>query len=338
MNPIKNASLKKYNTFGFDVQCSHLIEIHNETDLLELYAEDFFDNHFRVIGGGSNILLTRNYSGGILLNRLMGHWMESEDEHSIDITFGAGENWHQTVLHCVKNNWGGLENLSLIPGCVGASPIQNIGAYGIEVKDKIVSVRVFDTTSGEFVILSNEDCRFGYRDSIFKRAEYKHLIVTSVTFHLSKINHELKLNYGDIQHELKQQNVSQPTIADVSNAVIAIRRSKLPDPAVLGNSGSFFKNPVVEMDIFKAAQLKYPEIKWFPVDETHVKVAAGWLIETAGWKGFKKGNVGVHEKQALVLVHFGGGKGEEISSLAREIQTDIHDKFGIVLEFEVNIW
>jgi UDP-N-acetylmuramate dehydrogenase len=338
VNPIKNASLKKYNTFGFDAQCSHLIEITNETDLLELYAEGFFENPFRVIGGGSNILLTRNYSGAIILNRLMGQWMETDDEEFIEMSFGAGENWHQTVQHCVKHNWGGIENLSLIPGCVGASPIQNIGAYGEEVKDRIVTVRVFDTTSGEFVILSNEDCRFGYRDSIFKHPEYKNLIVTSVTFRLSKVNHELKLNYGDIQTELAKQGITDPKISDISNAVIAIRRSKLPDPAVLGNSGSFFKNPVVDMDTFKAAQAKYPEIKYFPIDDSQVKVAAGWLIETAGWKGFKKGHVGVHEKQALVLVHFGGGKGEEISSLAREIQSDIHEKFGIVLEFEVNIW
>jgi UDP-N-acetylmuramate dehydrogenase len=332
-----NTSLLPYNTFGFDVQGYELIKIENKEQLEKLYAEDFFKSPFRVISGGSNLLLTQNIQEPILLVRIPGIEKIQETDEFVCIEFGAGENWHQCVLYCVDNEWHGIENMSLIPGCIGAAPIQNIGAYGTELKDVFESLKAFNIETGNIENFNLDQCQFGYRDSYFKQQGKGKYIITSVVLRLSKIA-KINTQYGDIQNTLNQKNILNPTIKDVSNAVIEIRKSKLPDPAILGNSGSFFKNPVIEKSLAEKIQSNHPDLKIFPASESMVKIPAAWLIEKSGWKGHKRSHVGVHEKQALVLVHYGGGTGAEIQQLATEIQTDVANKFGVHLEFEVNIW
>ncbi len=336
MIKLENVSLKPFNTFGFDVQASALIEIQNEQDLIDLFQEGAFNQPFKIIGGGSNVLLTQNVAEPVFVNKITKREILSENEQEVTINFGGGEVWHQAVIYCVDNGWGGLENLSLIPGSVGAAPIQNIGAYGVEIKDTFQSLKAFNIKTGEFRRFLNADCRFGYRDSYFKQHPGE-WIICEVAFTLSK-NPATNSSYGDIQQILTERSITSPKIKDISDAVISIRTSKLPDPKDLGNSGSFFKNPVISKMQLIEIQKEYPNIKSFPVDELHVKIAAGWLIETAGWKGHTEGNVGVHKKQALVLVHYGGGTGTEVRDLAKKIQHDIYNKFAIHLEFEVNIW
>ena len=289
-----------------------------------------------VLGGGSNILLTKAFDGiTIRISNKGIEVLETNDEHVV-LRVAAGENWHSFVEHCLENNFFGLENLSLIPGSVGAAPMQNIGAYGVEVGSTIVSVQYFDRQKEQFEHISAEDCKFSYRESIFKNTLKNSAIIWTVDFKLSR-HAKPATGYGDIAALLAKQGISNPTPADVSRAVIEIRRSKLPDPAVLGNAGSFFKNPVISSADFEILKKECPEIPSYPAPDGLVKVPAGWLIEKAGWKGYRTANCGVHERQALVLVNHGSAKGSDILNLAWEIIEDVRQKFGIQLHPEVNI-
>lgn len=331
-------SLTQYNTFGIDAMAHCFTEIASMPALLEAieYAKEE-QKTIRVLGGGSNILLTKNAEDFILHNAFVGIEVGEETEDIIVLKIGAGENWHQTVLYCVENGFGGLENLSLIPGNVGASPIQNIGAYGVEVKDRIVNVEAVDLQTGEVKVFANAECKFAYRDSIFKSQFPGKYFIKSVSFRLDKTNHELLTHYGAIAQELEKMEVNTPSIKDLSDAVIAIRQSKLPDPKKLGNSGSFFKNPIVSKSVADTLLANYPEAPNYPTGE-NVKLAAGWLIEQCGWKGKVVGNCGVHAKQALVLVNYGGATGKEIYDLSTSVLASVKAKFGIDLEREVNVW
>ncbi len=335
--PQSPVSLKKFNTFGFDVNCHELHTVTQISELIELYENGLFRQHPKIISGGSNLLLTEELNVPVILNRIKGIRVSEETEEHIVIYFGAGESWHESVLYAVEHNWGGIENLSLIPGCIGAAPIQNIGAYGVELKDVFHELQALDLQTGTFKVFDQEACKFGYRESVFKNVYKNRYFITEVALKLSK-KPQIHTQYGDIQSVLDQLGTQIPTIADVSRAVIKIRQSKLPDPAEIGNSGSFFKNPVIPAEQASSLQAAYPSLKVFPQNEKEAKIPAAWLIEQAGWKGFRRGEVGVHEKQALVLVHYGGGKGTQIKQLASDIQQDIQEKFNITLEFEVNIW
>jgi len=334
----QNQSLKSFNTFGFDVVALQYLPIESPEDLPVLFqAESFKKQPFGILGGGSNITFTQDFQGLLLHNKILGKKIIDQSNDTILVEFGGGENWHETVLYTLENGWGGLENLSLIPGTVGACPIQNIGAYGVEIKDCFHSLTAFHIPSGEFHVLNKEACGFGYRDSVFKREKKGQYFITAVQFRLST-HPEIRTQYGDIQATLDGWGIAEPSIRDISNAVIHIRQSKLPNPAEIGNCGSFFKNPVVSSDIIPALLAQYPDLKTFPAGEGFTKVPAGWLIEKGGWKGYRRDNIGVHAKQALVLVNYGGGTGAQIIALAKEIQADIFQKFGIELEMEVNAW
>lgn len=328
--------LTTYNTFGIKVfaeEFSRFDSVETLHDILSQHTQ----KPLLILGGGSNILFTKDFDGLVLRNEIMGKTIVSENEDDVLVKVGAGENWHQFVVYCIENNWGGIENLSLIPGNVGASPMQNIGAYGIEIKDVFHELEAYHIPTGELKVFSHEECAFGYRESVFKRALKGQYVIVNVTFKLQKRNHILKTSYGDIEGELKAKNITSPTIRDVSNAVIAIRQSKLPDPKEIGNAGSFFKNPVVEKTIVENIKKTYPNVPSYPVDDNHVKLPAGWLIDTAGWKGKRIGNHGVHAKQALVLVNYSDAKGQQIYDLSTAILQDIYDRFGVELEREVNI-
>lgn len=333
----QNTSLLPYNTFGFDVLCNELIRIERLEDLNKLYIEGFFNNPYKIISGGSNLLLTSKINAPVLLIRLPKIEIIKETDEFVWVEFGAGENWHNCVLYCVQNQWYGIENMSLIPGCIGAAPIQNIGAYGTELKDVFDRLTAFNIQTGKFEEFQLEQCNFGYRDSYFKQEGVGKYIICSVTLKLSKI-YKINTQYGDIQLILEQKNISNPSLKDVSDAVIEIRKSKLPDPNNIGNSGSFFKNPVIEKSLAETIQKNHPDLKTFYVTDDLVKIPAAFLIEKAGWKGVRRNQIGVHEKQALVLVHYGGGHGSEIQTLASDIKQDVYNKFGVQLEFEVNIW
>lgn len=330
-------SLKSKNTFGFPVIAEECVSIKDVRELIELQKTGFFTQEVRIIGGGSNILITKSAIPRVLLNKIEGIDIIEENQDFVTVNFGSGIKWHDAVLYCVERNWGGIENLSLIPGSIGAAPIQNIGAYGVELKDTFHSLQALNLKSGDVVKFNNEECRFGYRDSIFKNEHKGEYLITSVALRLSK-KPEINTSYGDIRKVLNEKKIENPSIRDVSNAVIDIRSSKLPNPELIGNSGSFFKNPVISDAQFSELKFTHPDIKGYTVNESHTKVPAGWLIEKAGWKGYRDGNIGVHAKQALVLVHYGGSHGEKIRELAERIQTDVRQKFGISLEFEVNIW
>ncbi|PQJ81409.1 UDP-N-acetylmuramate dehydrogenase [Polaribacter glomeratus] len=334
MNIRNNISLKNYNTFGISVNAKRFISVNSVYQLQQLLKieKDIF-----LISGGSNMLLTKDIENLVVHIDIKGISIDKEDDSSVYITVNSGENWHELVLWCVSNNYGGVENLSLIPGNVGTCPIQNIGAYGIEVKDTISKVEALEIETGKLISFSNVECNFGYRNSIFKNEVKGKYIITSVSFKLTKDAHQLNTSYGAIDVELASKNIKNPTLKDVSNAVIAIRKSKLPDPKELGNSGSFFKNPVVSKAQFIEVQKEYTTIPSYSVSDTEIKIPAGWLIEQAGFKGKRFGNCGVHEKQALVLVNYGNATGSEIYELAKKIQNTILHKFGIILEIEVNV-
>ncbi|WP_075340666.1 UDP-N-acetylmuramate dehydrogenase [Tenacibaculum agarivorans] len=334
MNIQKNISLKKYNTFGIDVNAKRFIAIDSLYALKELLQKE---KELFLISGGSNMLLTQDIEKLVVHLNLKGISIDQENENNVYLTVNAGENWHDFVLWCIDQNFGGIENLSLIPGNVGTCPIQNIGAYGVEVKDVITKVEALEIESGKLVSFSNEDCYFGYRDSIFKRHAKGKYILTSVSFKLTKGKHQLNTSYGAIEKELASNEITKPSIKDVSDAVIAIRQSKLPDPKEIGNSGSFFKNPVISKVHFNDLQKKFPTIPSYPVSENEIKVPAGWLIEQSGFKGKRFGEYGVHEKQALVLVNYGNASGEDIYKLAQKIQQTIKENFDINLEIEVNV-
>ncbi|WP_295334383.1 UDP-N-acetylmuramate dehydrogenase [Flavobacterium sp.] len=331
-----NFSLKSFNTFGIEAKAKNFVAVHSLDELKTVLAEHAAEPKF-ILGGGSNMLLTQDIEALVIHIDLKGKRILKEDDDFVWVESMAGENWHEFVLWTIDQNFGGLENMSLIPGNVGTTPVQNIGAYGTEIKDTFVSCDTMKIDNQSMRTFSKEDCRFGYRESIFKQEAKNQYIITSVVFKLTKRNHKINTSYGDITKELALQNVTVPTLKDVSNAVIAIRQSKLPDPKVLGNSGSFFKNPVISRSHFEKVQAQFPEIKFFDVSPTEVKVPAGWLIEQAGYKGFRKGDAGVHKNQALVLVNYGSATGQEILALSREVQQAVFNKYSIAIEAEVNV-
>jgi UDP-N-acetylmuramate dehydrogenase len=330
----ENISLKAYNTFGIDVNAKRFIRVISVYQLQQLLKveKDVF-----LISGGSNMLLTKDIDKLVVHIDIRGISIDKEDDNFVYLTVNAGENWHEFVLYCVAQNYGGLENLSLIPGNVGTCPIQNIGAYGVEVKDTITKLEAINIETTKLHTFSNDDCNFGYRNSIFKNKVKGEFVITSVAFKLTKQNHNLNTSYGAIETELSSKNIINPSLKDISNAVIAIRQTKLPDPKEIGNSGSFFKNPVITKSAFINLQKEYPNIPSYAISENEVKVPAGWLIETAGFKGKRFGDYGVHEKQALVLVNYNNASGKDIYTLAEEIQKHILNQFKIDLEIEVNI-
>jgi UDP-N-acetylmuramate dehydrogenase len=331
-----NFSLKKFNTFGIEAKARRFVAAQSVSELKSILKENRDDRKF-ILGGGSNMLLTQDIDALVIHVDLKGKEIIKEDDDFVWIACQAGENWHEFVLWTLSQNYGGLENMSLIPGNVGTTPIQNIGAYGAEVKDTLVSCEAIQIHSLEMKTFSNEDCHFGYRESIFKQEAKDQYIITSVLFKLTKRNHKISTAYGDIQSELAKNGIVTPTIQDVSHAVIAIRQSKLPDPKELGNSGSFFKNPIVLKSDFEKIHAKFPEMKYYEVSDSEVKVPAGWLIEQAGFKGKRFGDAGVHKNQALVLVNYGNATGQEILAVSKDIQRTVFEKFGIQIEAEVNI-
>jgi UDP-N-acetylmuramate dehydrogenase len=332
-----NISLKPFNTFGIDATASDFIEI-DSIETLQFVIDNFnlANRKTLVIGGGSNILLTKNFDGLVLKMSIKGIEKVNEDNDYVYLKAMAGETWHGFVMHCVANNYSGVENLSLIPGCVGAAPMQNIGAYGVEIKDTCHEVEAYNIETNEVKIFGNADCKFGYRESIFKHEAKGKYIISSVTFKLTK-QAKINVSYGAIQDVLKSKNIENPTIQDVSEAVIAIRESKLPNPKVLGNAGSFFKNPEVPTEEYLILKEKYPALVGYKTSETHTKLAAGWLIEQCGWKGKVVGNTGSHKDQALVLVNYGNATGNEIWKLAMQIQESVFEKFGVTIVPEVNL-
>jgi UDP-N-acetylmuramate dehydrogenase len=332
----KQFSLKNLNTFGIEAKAKLYAKI---TDI-EMLKKTILDNpneKLFILGGGSNMLLTQDISALVLHIDLKGIKITQEDDNHVWVTAQAGENWHEFVLWTLQHDLGGIENLSLIPGNVGTTPIQNIGAYGVEIKDMMESCTGIHIKTLETSIFSNQDCQFSYRESVFKNELKEQYIITDVTFKLTKRNHTLNTSYGAIEAELKAQNINIPTIQDVSNAVIAIRESKLPDPKKLGNSGSFFKNPIMHQNQFLEIQSKFPEMPHYHLENNMVKVPAGWLIEKAGFKGKKFGDAGIHKNQALVLVNYGNATGAEIWSVAQDIQKTILEMFNIPIEAEVNV-
>jgi UDP-N-acetylmuramate dehydrogenase len=331
-----NFSLKKYNTFGIEAKAKKFIAVHSIEDLNTILKEHQSEPKF-ILGGGSNMLLTQDIQALVIHIDLKGKKVLKEDDDFVWVESQAGENWHEFVLWTIDQNFGGLENMSLIPGNVGTTPVQNIGAYGTEIKDTFVSCEAMTIETQVMKTFTKEDCHFGYRESIFKNEVKNQYIITSVVFKLTKRNHKINTSYGDIIKELEKQNLTTPTLKDVSNAVIAIRQSKLPDPAALGNSGSFFKNPIVPKEQYEKAHALHPEMPHYVVSETEVKVPAGWLIEKAGFKGKRFGDAGIHKNQALVLVNYGNATGQEILAVSRDIQTTVLKEFGIAIEAEVNV-
>ncbi|MFN8348173.1 MAG: UDP-N-acetylmuramate dehydrogenase [Spirosomataceae bacterium] len=331
-----NVSLKSYNTFGIDVTTRYLVEVDSDQDIQTLLQlPDIQTLPKLILGGGSNLLLTQDFNGLVIKINIKGIDTVKEDQDHVWLRVGAGENWHEFVIYCVERGLGGIENLSLIPGTTGAAPMQNIGAYGVEIKDTFDRLEAVDMTTGTKRTFTNAECRFGYRDSVFKNEVKGQYIITYVQFRLDK-NPAFHTSYGDIQKTLEQMGVKELTIKAVSDAVIKIRRSKLPDPAEIGNAGSFFKNPEIPALQYESLKSEYPDIPGYVLNEDTVKVPAGWLIEQCGWKGKRFGNIGVHTRQALVLVNYGGGKGAEIKQLSEKIQTSVAERFGIQLHSEVN--
>jgi UDP-N-acetylmuramate dehydrogenase len=333
----QNISLKPYNTFCMDVTTDYYIEVKDEETLLELSNNNFLPANRPIIGGGSNILLTKHVAGAVLHNKIKGIEKDQEDDNYVWVTVGSGVVWHDFVMYAIANNWAGIENLALIPGTVGAAPIQNIGAYGVEVKDVIDHVTAWHWESKHFYPYYYNECAFGYRDSIFKHQLKDKVFITSVTFRLHK-KPSFNTTYGAIEEQLKKMDITEVSIGAIADAVIAIRSSKLPNPREIGNAGSFFKNPVISKELYDAIKASYPAIPSYPADEEHVKIPAGWLIEQCGWKGFRAGDAGVHEKQALVLVNYGHSTGKAIWELSDNILKTVKDKFHILLEREVQVW
>ncbi|MFN8428730.1 MAG: UDP-N-acetylmuramate dehydrogenase [Spirosomataceae bacterium] len=332
----ENISLKPYNTFGIDAKARFFISIDSVEKLKTVLSLEQFKSAKKLfIGGGSNLLLLNDFDGLVIKIEISGIDKVTETENGVILKAGAGVIWHDFVMYCVDNRFYGVENLSLIPGTVGAAPMQNIGAYGVEIKDVFESLEALNTSTLEVESFNLEKCRFGYRESIFKHEAKDKYVILNVSFNLQK-NGNLNLEYGAIKDTLSQMQISNPTLKEVSEAVISIRKSKLPDPAEIGNSGSFFKNPEIPKTQFEKLKEKYPNAPSYPVNENLVKVPAGWLIEQAGWKGHREGNVGVHTKQALVLVNYGGGTGIEIKALAEKIQKSVFEKYGIEINPEVN--
>ena len=338
----ENFSLKPYNTFSIEAKARIFASFFSVEDLEE-YIMMFSQHPILILGGGSNILLTKDYEGVVLKNEITGVDVQHEDEEHVYVKVGAGENWHQFVLHCIKHNWAGIENLSLIPGNVGASPIQNIGAYGVELDDVFWSLEAYHISERRIHTFTRTDCEFGYRDSIFKNRYKGEFVILSVTLQLRKkpIFHT---SYGAITEELEKMKVKDLSIQAISQAVINIRSSKLPDPKLIPNAGSFFKNPEVPVSQYEELKKKFPDIVAYPLTKLTVKLAAGWMIEQCGpdkigtsWKGYRKNDAGCHARQALVLVNYGNAKGSEIYDLSEQILKSVSKKFKVSLEREVNI-
>ena len=329
-----NKNLKEYNTFGISVK-AEMFAVFSSIEELKQILSFRNDKKLLVLGGGSNLLLTKDFEGLVIKNEIKRFEVIEESASEVIVESGAGENWHEFVLNCIDKGFGGIENLSLIPGSVGASPMQNIGAYGVEIKDVFESLSAFHIASGEIHYFDKTKCEFGYRESIFKNKVKGEYIILTVTFRLTK-NPTINSSYGAINEQLKVMGIENPTIQELSAAVIAIRQSKLPDPKIIGNAGSFFKNPTVEIALLEQIQKNYPDIPNYPALNGK-KLAAGWLIEKAGWKGRTLGNYGVHKLQALVLVNYGNCTGQEIFDLSSQIIQDVFEKFGVLLEREVNI-
>ncbi|MFC4222204.1 UDP-N-acetylmuramate dehydrogenase [Flagellimonas marina] len=336
MNIQENISLKHHNTFGIDVKARYFVEITGLAQLQKILELKAYPKKF-ILSGGSNMLLTKDIDALVMHINLKGISIVDENEDDVEIKVMAGENWHELVLWSLDKGYGGLENLSLIPGNTGTAPIQNIGAYGVELKDVFVSCSAMEIETGELVAFGHDACEFGYRDSIFKNEAKGKYIITSVNLKLTKKNHTLHTGYGSIELELREKGIVHPTIRDISNAVIAIRKSKLPDPKELGNSGSFFKNPIVSHKTYTKLIKKYPKLPSYEVEDGEYKIPAGWLIEQCGFKGKRFGDAGVHEKQALVLVNYGNATGAEIWKLAQHIQKEVDEQFKIKIQPEVNI-
>ncbi|WP_338761191.1 UDP-N-acetylmuramate dehydrogenase [Bernardetia sp. ABR2-2B] len=335
---LQNISLKPYNTFGIDCTAKSFVEVKTVEQLLNILEmvkaeQPKFPSIF-ILGGGSNVLFLKDFDGLIIKNSITGIEKVKENEKDITLYVSAGENWHNFVLFCLENNYGGVENLSLIPGTVGAAPMQNIGAYGVEIRNVVERVKVIDRKTNKQFWISNKQCQFGYRSSIFKHEAKDKYIIIGVEFRLTKENHVLNTSYGAIKDALENDT---PTIQEISKAIISIRESKLPNPKEIGNGGSFFKNPEILSNQFEKLKEEFPAIVGYPISDEITKVPAGWLIEKCGWKGKVVGNTGAHKNQALVLVNYGNAKGEEVWNLAKEIQQSVFNKFGIEIEPEINI-
>jgi UDP-N-acetylmuramate dehydrogenase len=336
MTIIHNISLKPFNTFGIDAKAKSFCNISSVEGLRDV-LRDQHSNPLFILGGGSNMLLTQDINALVLHINLKGIEVVSETENTVIVKVMAGENWHEFVLWCLQYNFGGIENLSLIPGNIGTAPIQNIGAYGVELKDVFLSCEAIHVKDQSLRRFSKTDCNFGYRESVFKQDLKGEYIITSVNLELTKVNHKLRIDYGAIKTELEASNIDKPKIQDVSNAVIAIRQSKLPDPKEIGNSGSFFKNPIISTAQFNKLEENFPAAPSYKISDKEVKVPAGWLIEKAGFKGKRFNDYGVHNKQALVLVNYGNASGKDIFELAKLIQKTVKRIFNIAIETEVNI-
>lgn len=333
----KNISLKSLNTFHIEVLAKYYTEILSRDDLQALQSEKIYrENRKLIIGGGSNLLLTENFDGLVVKNSIPGIELKKEDANYFYLVANAGVVWHQFVLFCVDHGYAGVENLSLIPGLVGAAPMQNIGAYGMELKNVCTAVEAVHISSGESVIFPASDCEFGYRESIFKNKYHDQFIITAVHFRLNKIP-VFNISYGDIKATLEEMKVFELSIKAISDAVIRIRSLKLPDPSQLGNAGSFFKNPTVNFEQCSRMLADYPLMPHYPQANGEVKIPAGWLIEQCGWKGKRIGNTGAHARQALVLVNYGGASGREIYNLAADIKSSVKEKFGVEISMEVNV-
>jgi UDP-N-acetylmuramate dehydrogenase len=337
LNIKANFNLKPYNTFGLEAFCDFFVEINSTDEFLNLLTTDIYKNNPKlIIGGGSNILFTQNFKGLVIKNNLKGISVVSEHENTLLVKAAAGEIWHEFVIWCIERNFCGLENLSLIPGCVGASPMQNIGAYGVEIKDVFFELEAINMLTGELKCFKKEDCEFGYRESVFKTKYKNQFLITSVSFSLSK-KAVLNTSYGAINAELVAMKISNPTVRDVSNAVIAIRQSKLPDPKVTGNAGSFFKNPEISKQKHEELKKLFDGLVSYPLPNGNFKLAAGWLIEQSGLKGYELNGAAVHTKQALVLINKNNCEGKAVFDLSSYVLKKVFDKFGVVLEREVNI-
>lgn len=335
MNIRHDVSLLPYNTFGIDAKAAHFVEFQS-VEALQLVLRKPFGPPF-VLGGGSNILLTGDQPGLVLKNNIRGIEVLRSFQNKVWVRAGGGEVWHDFVLWAVQRGFGGVENLSLIPGTVGAAPVQNIGAYGVELKDVFVRLEAVELATGKRRVFHRVECRFGYRDSVFKHEGKGRYCITAVVFSLTQHKHRLNTRYGDIRAVLGAEGIDRPGIADISRAVVQIRSSKLPDPAKIGNCGSFFKNPELERSVLDRIRATYPNAPHFDLPGGRVKIPAGWLIEQCGWKGKRVGNTGCYEKQALVLVNHGGATGAEVKALAFEIIASVERQFGVHLEPEVNI-
>lgn len=333
-----SVDLFPYNTFRIHARASSLVTTRTVAEARQVFKSDLFRKQpHLILGGGSNILLTGNFDGVVVKNEITGVSTVREDDLTILLKVGSGENWHSFVTFCVERDLGGIENLSLIPGTVGAAPMQNIGAYGVEIREVIHNVEAIEIKSGITRVFNNEECAFGYRESIFKQALKNQYFISSITLSLTKKNHRFNISYGAIGEVLKQRNIQELSIRAISDAVIDIRSRKLPNPEVIGNAGSFFKNPSVDSRHFDALKKKYPAIPFFPGENGLIKIPAAWLIEQCGWKGKTLGNIGVHKHQALVLVNYGEGEGRKIWELAMDIQSSVREKFDILLHPEVNV-